>query len=74
MSRRFRVVGTLVLTAAAVAYLAWKVDLGTTLDVLSETSLAWFAAAAAIMVLTVPVLAAPDALLRAHGIRSGCRG
>jgi hypothetical protein len=70
VSRSVRIVGTLVLTAAAVAYLAWKVDLGTTLDVLSETSLAWFAAAAAIMVLTVPVLAARwDALLRAHGIR-----
>ena len=69
MSRRLRVLGTLVLTAGAIAYLAWKIDLGTTLDVLSETSLAWFAAAAAIMVLTVPVLAARwDALLRAHGI------
>ncbi len=70
MSRRVRVLGTLVLTAVAVAYLVWKIELGTTLDVLSETSLAWFAAAAAIMVLTVPVLAARwDALLRAHGIR-----
>ncbi len=69
MSRRIRVLGTLVLTAAAIAYLVWKVDLGTTLDVLSETSVGWFVAAAAIMVLTVPVLAARwDALLRAHGI------
>ena len=69
MRRRVRVLGTLVLTAAAVAYLVWKIDLGTTLDVLSETSVAWFVAAAAIMVLTVPVLAARwDALLRAHGI------
>jgi uncharacterized protein (TIRG00374 family) len=70
MSRRVRVLGTLVLTAAAVAYLVWKIDLGTTLDVLSETDLAWFALAVAIMVVTVPVLAARwDALLRAHGIR-----
>jgi hypothetical protein len=70
VSRRARVAGTLVLTAAAIAYLAWKIELGTTLDVLAETDLAWFAAAAAIMVLTVPVLAARwDALLRAHEIR-----
>jgi glycosyltransferase 2 family protein len=70
LSRRVRVVGTLVLTTAAVAYLVWKIDLGTTLDVLSETSLAWFALAAAIMVLTTPILVARwDALLRSHGIR-----
>jgi glycosyltransferase 2 family protein len=57
MSRRTRQVGTLVLTAAAIGYLVWKVDLGTTLDVLADTNLAWFALAVAIMVLTVPVLA-----------------
>jgi uncharacterized protein (TIRG00374 family) len=57
MSRRTRQVGTLVLTAAAIAYLVWKVDLGTTLDVLADTRLAWFALAVAIMVVTVPVLA-----------------
>jgi uncharacterized protein (TIRG00374 family) len=57
MSRRTRQVGTLVLTAAAIAYLVWKVDLGTTLDVLADTDLAWFALAVAIMVVTVPVLA-----------------
>ena len=69
MSRSVRIAGTLVLTAAAVAYLVWKVDLGTTLDVLGDASLAWFALAAAIMVLTVPVLAARwDVLLRAHEI------
>jgi uncharacterized protein (TIRG00374 family) len=69
MTRRTRQVGTLVLTAAAIAYLVWKVDLGTTLDVLSETNLAWFALAVAIMVLTVPVLALRWGwLLAAHGI------
>jgi glycosyltransferase 2 family protein len=57
MSRRTRQVGTLVLTAAAIGYLVWKVDLGTTLDVLADTNLAWFALAVAIMVFTVPVLA-----------------
>jgi uncharacterized protein (TIRG00374 family) len=57
VSRRTRVVGTIVLTAAAVAYLVWKIDLGQTLDVLRDASPAWFALSAAIMVLTVPVLA-----------------
>ena len=63
-------VGTLVLTAAAVAYLFWKVELDTTLDVLADTSLGWFALAAAIMVFTVPILAWRwGRLLAAHGIR-----
>jgi uncharacterized protein (TIRG00374 family) len=57
MSRRTRQVGTLVLTAAAIAYLVWKVDLGTTLDVLADTNLAWFALAVTIMVVTGPGLA-----------------
>ena len=69
MSRSTRRVGTLVLTVGAVAYLVWKIELGTTLDILRETSLGWFALAVAIMVLTVPVLAARWGwLLRAHGI------
>ena len=69
MSRSVRVAGTLVLTGVAIAYLAWKIDLGTTVDVLRETDLAWFAAAVAIMVGTVPVLAFRwSLLLRSHGI------
>ena len=70
MTRRTRVVGTLVLTAAAVAYLFWKVELDTTLDVLADTSVGWFALAVAIMVFTVPILAWRwGRLLAAHGIR-----
>ena len=69
MTRRVRAVGTLLLTAAAVAYLLWKIDLGTTIDVLEETSLGWFLVATLIMVLTVPVLALRWGwLLRSHGI------
>jgi glycosyltransferase 2 family protein len=69
VSRTVRVVGTVVLTTAALAYLAWRIDVSTTLDVLAETDLGWFMLAVAIMVLTVPVLAARwDLLLRAHGI------
>ncbi len=69
MSRRVRLVGTLVLTIGAVAYLVWKIDLGTTIDVLREADLAWFVLAVAIMVLSVPVLAARwGRLLHAHDI------
>jgi uncharacterized protein (TIRG00374 family) len=70
VSRKTRVVGTVVLTAAAVLYLVWKVDLSTTLDILGETDLGWFALSAAIMILTVPALAFRwGRLLDAHGIR-----
>jgi uncharacterized protein (TIRG00374 family) len=63
------VVGTLVLTAAAVAYLVWKVEFDTLLDVLADTHLGWFALAVAIMVFTVPVLAFRwGRLLAAHAI------
>ena len=69
MSRRTRQAGTLVLTAAAIAYLIWKIDLGMTLDVLADTNLAWFTLGAAIMIGTVPALALRWGwLLGAHGI------
>jgi glycosyltransferase 2 family protein len=72
MSRTTRVVGTLVLTVAAVGYLLWQIELDTTLDVLGDTSIGWFALAAAIMIVTVPVLAARWGwLLEAQGIREG---
>jgi glycosyltransferase 2 family protein len=72
MTRRTRQVGTIVLTLAALAYLVWKVDLGTTLDVLRDADLAWFALSVAIMVGTVPVLATRWGwLLGAHDIHEG---
>jgi len=74
VTRRTRLVGTIVLTAAAVAYLIWKVDLAATLDVLEKTDLAWFALSVAIMAFTVPVLAARWGwLLRSHGIAERVR-
>jgi uncharacterized protein (TIRG00374 family) len=69
MKRSVRIVGTLILTAAAVAYLVWKIDFGTAVDVLRDADLAWFVVAVLIMVGTVPVLAARWGwLLEAHGI------
>jgi len=74
MRRSVRLIGTVVLTAAAVAYLVWKIDLGETLDVLADADLAWFAVAVLIMVVTVPVLAARwRRLLTAHGISEPLR-
>jgi glycosyltransferase 2 family protein len=69
MTRRTRQVGTVLLTAAAIGYLVWKIDLGTTLDVLGDTNLAWFALSVVIMVATIPALALRWSwLLAAHGI------
>jgi uncharacterized protein (TIRG00374 family) len=69
MTRRTRVLGTIVLTALAVAYLVWKIDLRATVDVLADASPWWFAAGVAIMVGTVPLQALRwKWLLRAQGI------
>jgi glycosyltransferase 2 family protein len=69
VKRTTRIVGTIVLTGAAVAYLVWKIDLGTTIDVLREADLWWFVLAVAIMVGTVPALSFRwSVLLREHGV------
>ena len=74
MSRRTRRVGTIVLTVAALAYIVSQIDLGTTVDVLADVDVAWFALAAAILFVTVPVVAARWGwLLRAHGIHERVR-
>jgi len=67
VTRHTRRVGTVVLTAAAVAYLVWKINFSTTLDVLADASPAWFAFSEVIMLVTVPVLAVRWGwLLEAH--------
>jgi uncharacterized protein (TIRG00374 family) len=69
MSRPLRIAGTLVLTGAATAYVLWKIDLGTTVDVLGNADLAWLVLAFAIMALTVPVLGLRWSwLLSVHGV------
>jgi glycosyltransferase 2 family protein len=69
VSRTVRIAGTILLTAGAVAYLVWKIELSTALDILADTELAWFALSVAIMLFTVPFLALRwDHLLRAHGM------
>jgi len=74
MTRHTRRVGTIVLTAASIAYLVWKINLSTTLDVLADTNLAWFVLSAVFMFVTVPVLAARWGwLLEAHEITERLR-
>jgi uncharacterized protein (TIRG00374 family) len=58
-----------VLTGLAVAYLVWKVDLGTTLDVLRDTDPAWFVLSVAIMLGTaLPMALRWQWLLAARGM------
>jgi glycosyltransferase 2 family protein len=69
MKRLVRVVATLVLTGLAVSYLVWKVDLQETVDVLRDTSLAWFGLSIAIMTLTaMPMALRWKWLLAARGM------
>jgi len=70
LKRALRVVATLVFTALAVGYLVWKIDLGTTADVLRATQVAWFALAVAIMTGTaLPMALRWQWLLRAQAIQ-----
>jgi glycosyltransferase 2 family protein len=67
--RLVRVALTLLVTGLAVAYLVWKLDLGAAVDVLADADLAYFAAAAAIMIATtVPLAWRWERLLAAKGV------
>jgi glycosyltransferase 2 family protein len=52
-SRTGRVVATLVLTGLCTAYILWKIDVGTTIDILGNAEIGYFLGAVAIMVVTV---------------------
>jgi uncharacterized protein (TIRG00374 family) len=67
--RVLRVAATLVLTAACVAYIVWKIDVGKTLDILRDADLGYFAASMALAVVTVgPMAWRWQLMLRARGI------
>jgi uncharacterized protein (TIRG00374 family) len=53
MSRTARVAATVLVTALAVAYLVWKIDLSETVEVLADADPAYFVLTFAIMALTV---------------------
>ena len=69
MSRRIRVVLTLVVTALATAYVVWKIDLSRTAEILGDTRPGYFAAAVAISIATTwPMALRWRWLLDAKGI------
>jgi glycosyltransferase 2 family protein len=70
MRRLLRPLATILFTGLATAYLVWKIDVGTTADVLREASGWWFALAVAIMILTtVPMAMRWQWLLASQGMR-----
>ncbi len=69
MRRSIRIALTVALTALAVGYLVWKIDLGQTVDTLLDANPWWFALAAGIMLGTVPFMALRwQWLMRAQGM------
>ncbi len=69
LPRTARRLGTLLLTAACVAYILWKIDIRETLRVLAHADLAYFVAAAAITILAVlPMSWRWQRLLAARGV------
>jgi uncharacterized protein (TIRG00374 family) len=69
MSRRLRVVLTLLVTGLATAYVVWKIDLSRTLEILADTKVGYFAAAVAITLATTwPMALRWKWLLDAKGI------
>ena len=71
MRRRWvRVVATLVVTGAAVAYILSKVDLGKTLHIIRDASVPWLVLSAVLTIVTVPPMAWRwQMLLRVRGVR-----
>ena len=65
---------TLLVTSLCVAYIAWKIDFQTTIDVLRDADIGWFALATAIMVVsTVPLAWRWQRLLDAKLIHEALR-
>jgi glycosyltransferase 2 family protein len=70
MRRLLRPVATILFTGLATAYLVWKIDVGTTIDVLRDANPWWFTLAVAIMlVTTVPMALRWRWLLASQGMR-----
>jgi uncharacterized membrane protein YbhN (UPF0104 family) len=69
MRRSVKVALTLLVTALCTAYVIWKIDLGRTLELISEIELAYFLGAVVIMVVTTwPMALRWKWLLDAEGI------
>jgi uncharacterized protein (TIRG00374 family) len=69
MKRTVRVLATLVVTSAAVAYILSKIDVGKTAHIIGNASLPWLGVSAALTLVTVPPMAWRwQQLLRARGV------
>jgi uncharacterized protein (TIRG00374 family) len=69
MKRWLRVLATLLVTSAAVAYILSKIDVGKTAHIIGNASLPWLALSAAMTLITVPPMAVRwQLLLRARGV------
>jgi uncharacterized membrane protein YbhN (UPF0104 family) len=69
MTRSVRVLATLLVTGAAVAYILSKVDLGKTFDIIRSASVPWLVLSAALTLVTVPPMAWRwQQLLAARGV------
>jgi glycosyltransferase 2 family protein len=74
MRRSSRVLGTLIVTGLALAYIIWKVDVGEALRILGDADWWWFVLSAAIMLVTVvPMAWRWQKLLDAHRIHDRVR-
>src|SRR3954447_25849371 len=72
MRRSIRVALTLVVSAAAVAYIVYKVDIGKTLSILGDASVPWLIASIVMTLITVPPMAWRwQQLLSVRGIHEG---
>ena len=69
MKRGLRVLATLVVTSAAIAYILSKIDVGKTLNIIGDASVPWLVLSAALTFVTVPPMAWRwQQLLRARGV------
>jgi uncharacterized protein (TIRG00374 family) len=69
MSRAIRVTLTIVVTGLCTAYVLWKIDLGSTVDVIAGADPLYFALALAIMVVTIiPMAWRWQLMLKAKGV------
>jgi uncharacterized protein (TIRG00374 family) len=72
MSRRTRVIATLAVSALAVAYIVYKIDLRKTLEILGAASVPWVIASAVLTLITVPPMAWRwQRLLAVRGVHEG---
>jgi len=72
MRRSLRVALTLAVSAAAVAYIVYKVDIGKTVSILRDASVPWLIASVVLTYITVPPMAWRwQRLLAVRGIREG---